>query len=145
MSWNSIGSRTTISAARRRSRSCRARAISSKSRARSPERRFSHDTGSNAISTPTSERSRWCGEPMAGTAATKGMEAIAGSARPLRGEPDDYAELFAQIADARVVLLGEATHGTREFYAERSRITQALIERFGFDAVAVEADWPDAY
>ena len=63
MSWNSIGSRTTRSAVRRRSRSCRARAISSKSRARSPERRFSHDTGSNAISTPTSERSRWCGEP----------------------------------------------------------------------------------
>ena len=82
---------------------------------------------------------------MEGTTATKGIEAIAGSARSLRGEPDDYAELFAQIADARVVLLGEATHGTREFYAERSRITQALIERFGFNAVAVEADWPDAY
>jgi erythromycin esterase-like protein len=43
------------------------------------------------------------------------------------------------------VLLGEASHGTHEFYAERARITQRLIEEKGFCAVAVEADWPDAY
>jgi len=52
--------------------------------------------------------------------------------------------LLARIGDARVVLLGEATHGTSEFYRMRARITRALIERKGFGIVAVEADWPDA-
>jgi protein-L-isoaspartate(D-aspartate) O-methyltransferase len=52
--------------------------------------------------------------------------------------------LLQRIGDARVVLLGEATHGTSEFYRMRARITQALIERNGFNLVAVEADWPDA-
>src|SRR2546421_2392821 len=52
--------------------------------------------------------------------------------------------LLARIGDARVVLLGEATHGPSEFYRMRARITQALIERKGFNIVAVEADWPDA-
>ncbi len=46
---------------------------------------------------------------------------------------------------ARFVLLGEATHGTHEFYRERAEITKRLIVELGFDAVAVEADWPDAY
>jgi protein-L-isoaspartate(D-aspartate) O-methyltransferase len=52
--------------------------------------------------------------------------------------------LMDRIGDARVVLLGEATHGTSEFYLMRARITRALVERKGFDLVAVEADWPDA-
>ena len=52
--------------------------------------------------------------------------------------------LIERIGDARVVLLGEATHGTSEFYRMRARITQELILRRGFTAVAVEADWPDA-
>jgi protein-L-isoaspartate(D-aspartate) O-methyltransferase len=52
--------------------------------------------------------------------------------------------LLERIGDSRVVLLGEATHGTSEFYRMRSRITQALIEQKGFDIVAAEADWPDA-
>ncbi len=52
--------------------------------------------------------------------------------------------LLRRIGDARVVLLGEATHGTSEFYRMRARITQALIEGKGFNLVAVEADWPDA-
>ena len=47
--------------------------------------------------------------------------------------------------DARFVLIGEASHGTHEFYRERARITRRLIEERGFTAVAVEADWPDAY
>ena len=50
-----------------------------------------------------------------------------------------------RIGDARIVLLGEASHGTHEFYVERHRITRRLIEEKGFDLVAVEADWPDAY
>ena len=52
--------------------------------------------------------------------------------------------LLERIGDARVVLLGEATHGTSEFYRMRTRITQQLILRHGFRGVAVEADWPDA-
>jgi protein-L-isoaspartate(D-aspartate) O-methyltransferase len=52
--------------------------------------------------------------------------------------------LLERIGGARVVLLGEATHGTSEFYRMRTRITQELVLRHGFGAVAVEADWPDA-
>ena len=52
--------------------------------------------------------------------------------------------LLERIGEARVVLLGEATHGTSEFYRMRARITQQLVLRHGFRAVAVEADWPDA-
>jgi protein-L-isoaspartate(D-aspartate) O-methyltransferase len=56
----------------------------------------------------------------------------------------DLDPLLERIGEARVVLLGEATHGTSEFYRMRARITQALIERKGFGIMAVEADWPDA-
>ena len=52
--------------------------------------------------------------------------------------------LIDRIGDARLVLLGEATHGTSEFYRMRARITRELIARRGFQFVAVEADWPDA-
>jgi erythromycin esterase-like protein len=64
---------------------------------------------------------------------------------PLTGRADDYDPLIQLIGDARVVLLGEASHGTHEFYRERARITQRLITEQKFNAVAVEADWPDAY
>ena len=59
----------------------------------------------------------------------------------------DTAELgpvVERIGSARVVLLGEASHGTSEFYLMRARITRELVERHGFTIVAVEADWPDA-
>lgn len=59
-------------------------------------------------------------------------------------EGADLDGLLDRIGDARVVLLGEATHGTSEFYAMRARISEQLIMRRGFDFVAVEADWPDA-
>ena len=52
--------------------------------------------------------------------------------------------LLKRIADSRVVLLGESSHGTREFYDMRARITKELIEKKGFNIIAVEADWPDA-
>ena len=65
--------------------------------------------------------------------------------QPLTGSARDYDALLDMVADARVVLLGEASHGTHEFYRERARITRRLIEERGFNAVAVEADWPDAY
>lgn len=54
-----------------------------------------------------------------------------------------FGDAFDRFGDARVVLLGEATHGTHEFYAARARITRRLIERHGFNIVAVEGDWPD--
>lgn len=71
--------------------------------------------------------------------------AIRAAAQPLSGGPGDYDGLLALVGDARFVLLGEATHGTHEFYEERARITQRLVREKGFNAVAVEADWPDAY
>jgi len=55
-----------------------------------------------------------------------------------------FAELFDRYGDARVVLIGEASHGTSDFYRTRAAITRQLIERHGFNIVAVEADWPDA-
>jgi erythromycin esterase-like protein len=59
--------------------------------------------------------------------------------------PDGLAPLVDAIGDSRVVLIGEATHGTAEFYRIRADLTQALIEQKSFNVVAVEADWPDAY
>jgi protein-L-isoaspartate(D-aspartate) O-methyltransferase len=59
-------------------------------------------------------------------------------------EHPDFAVAFDRFASAKVVLLGEATHGTSEFYRARAAITRRLIERHGFSIVAVEADWPDA-
>ena len=67
------------------------------------------------------------------------------SAHPILGLRHDYDGLLDLIGDRRVVLIGEASHGTHEFYRERARITRRLIDEFGFNAVAVEADWPDAY
>ncbi len=56
-----------------------------------------------------------------------------------------FAPLLDRVGDASVVLIGEASHGTHQFYRARAEITQQLIEQKGFNAVAVEADWPDAY
>lgn len=64
---------------------------------------------------------------------------------PLRGAAADYDDLLDFAADRRFVLIGEASHGTHEFYRERARITKRLIDELGFTAVAVEADWPDSY
>ena len=71
--------------------------------------------------------------------------AIREAAYPLRGNRADYDPLLAMVGDARFVLLGEASHGTHEFYHARAEITRRLITEKGFNAVAVEADWPDAY
>jgi erythromycin esterase-like protein len=67
------------------------------------------------------------------------------AAQPLTGLAADYDRLMRMVGDARFVLLGEASHGTHEFYAQRALITQRLIEEKGFTAVAAEADWPDAW
>lgn len=55
-----------------------------------------------------------------------------------------FVERFDRFADARVVLIGEASHGTSEFYRARAAITRRLVEQHGFTVIAVEADWPDA-
>ena len=72
-------------------------------------------------------------------------ELIAESADPLPAIDDpEFAAAFDRFADRRVVMLGEASHGTHEFYAARAEITKRLVERHGFTIVAVEGDWPDA-
>jgi erythromycin esterase-like protein len=73
------------------------------------------------------------------------LEAVRREAHPLTGDHRDYDALLALIGDARIVLLGEASHGTHEFYRERARITKRLIAERGFTALAIEGDWPDAY
>jgi erythromycin esterase-like protein len=64
---------------------------------------------------------------------------------PLAADEYDPEGLFATIPDATVVLIGEATHGTHEFYYARSELTKYLIVKQGFTAVCIEGDWPDAY
>lgn len=70
--------------------------------------------------------------------------AVRALAQRLGDSPSDYDALLALAAGKRFVLLGEATHGTHEFYAMRAAITRRLIVEEGFDAVAIEGDWPDA-
>ena len=65
--------------------------------------------------------------------------------RPLPGVAGDDAELVARLGTMRLALLGEASHGTHEFYAERVALTQRLVREHRFNAVVVEADWPDAW
>jgi erythromycin esterase-like protein len=72
-------------------------------------------------------------------------ELIRRAAEPLPDLDDPaFGAMFDRFGDARVVLLGEASHGTSEFYRARAAISKRLIERHGFNIVAVEADWPDA-
>src|SRR5689334_10367628 len=59
--------------------------------------------------------------------------------------PEDLDPLLERIGDARCVLLGEASHGTSEYYVWRSWVSQRLIEERGFSFIAVEGDWPDCY
>ncbi len=71
-------------------------------------------------------------------------KAIESSAIPIRTE-DDFEQLIQSIKDKRVVMLGEASHGTEEFYQLRSLISKRLIKDYGYKFIAVEGDWPDAY
>jgi len=89
--------------------------------------------------------------PVRGRAAAAPDEAeigrqirAAAEALPPIEQIEAFGAAFDRFAAARVVLLGEATHGTSEFYRARAAITRRLIERHGFGIVAVEADWPDA-
>src|SRR5438067_1391007 len=71
--------------------------------------------------------------------------AIRRAAAPLGREPWDVGRVMDAVGEAAVVLMGEATHGTHEFYEFRAELSKRLIEERGFGAIAVEADWPDAY
>ena len=82
---------------------------------------------------------------MSGISYTRSAESVREAARPLTGAQPDYDSLMELVGDARYVLLGEASHGTHEFYRERAQITKRLIQERRFNAIAVEADWPDAY
>ena len=73
------------------------------------------------------------------------LSTIREAASSLHGHKTDYEPLIDLVGDAQLVLLGEASHGTHEFYNARAEITRRLITEKGFNAVAVEADWPDAY
>jgi erythromycin esterase-like protein len=70
---------------------------------------------------------------------------VARAARPLEGAPHDFDPILQLAEGARYVLLGEASHGTHDFYRVRAEITKRLIRELGFSAVAVEGDWPDAF
>src|SRR5579871_4986130 len=83
--------------------------------------------------------------PQATISTSTLVETVRRAAYPLEGAAADAGPLMDLIGDARFVLLGEASHGTHEFYRERAAITKRLIREKGFTAVAVEADWPDAY
>lgn len=72
-------------------------------------------------------------------------DAVRKSVYQLTGAIADYDPLMNLIGNARFALIGEASHGTHEFYKQRAEITKRLIQEKGFTAVAVEADWPDAY
>src|SRR4051812_18730626 len=79
------------------------------------------------------------------TTAISLVEMIRETAQPMSGATTDYDSLLELIGGARFVLLGEASHGTHEFYRARADITKRLINEKGFTAITVEADWPDAY
>jgi protein-L-isoaspartate(D-aspartate) O-methyltransferase len=73
------------------------------------------------------------------------VDAIGASVEPFRSiDFVDLKPLLARIGDARIVLIGEATHGTSEFYEMRAQISRGLITEKGFNFVAIEGDWPDA-
>lgn len=73
------------------------------------------------------------------------VDFLRGAMKPLADSSPEYDTLLAAIGDAHLVLLGETSHGTYEFYTHRAEITKRLIQQRGFLAVAVEADWPDAH
>ncbi len=86
--------------------------------------------------------------PQTSSPAPRTVEIVTGLQKhlqPLWGQPNDYDRLLKAMGPARFILLGEASHGTHEFYRERCEITQRLILEAGVRAVAVEADWPDAW
>lgn len=73
------------------------------------------------------------------------IDTLTTAAEPISQDHNKFTSLLEKIGDARFVLIGEATHGTHEFYQARAEITRELIRNKGFMAIAIEGDWPDAY
>lgn len=82
---------------------------------------------------------------MSGQVIEKLVSVITDAAMPLAHNDNKYDALLDKIGDARFVLMGEATHGTQEFYQARIEISKQLIEKKNFMAIAIEGDWPDVY
>lgn len=83
--------------------------------------------------------------PVTFSMAAQLQQLIAGAARPLPEISDpSFGAQFDSFAGPKVVLLGDGSHGTSEFYSARAEITKRLIDKHGYNMVAVEADWPDA-
>ena len=73
------------------------------------------------------------------------LDMLLHAALPLTGSPADFDALIERAVNRSFVLIGEASHGTHEFYRVRAELTKRLIREHGFSAVAIEGDWPDAY
>lgn len=102
-----------------------------------------------AIAGPEEDAGQLITAPTAPMGKEKDIPGIAKLVRETCERIDDIDNvnldsLLERIADSKVVLIGEATHGTHEFYRMRARITKELIKHKGFRVVGVEADWPDA-
>lgn len=76
--------------------------------------------------------------------SVEALRQIQETAYPLSGAPGEYEALLQEIGQARFVLMGEASHGTHEFYKARAELTKRLVVEKGFTVIAWEADWPDA-
>src|SRR5699024_7867279 len=73
------------------------------------------------------------------------VDRLSSVVQPITGNMADFDTLLDDIGESQLVLIGEGSHGTDDFYQVRADITRRLIEERGFDAVAAEADWPDAF
>lgn len=76
------------------------------------------------------------------------IEKVSDLARPLEGDAGDWDPIIDRIRERdglQIVLLGESTHGTHQFYDQRARLSQRLIKECGFQAICIEGDWPDSY
>jgi protein-L-isoaspartate(D-aspartate) O-methyltransferase len=108
--------------------------------------RFVPLIGAQGWQEPETEETEWTGTPARMNSRPEAVvQLMREAAEPVPSVAEaDLGPLLERIGDARVVLVGEASHGTSEFYHMRARLTQALIEHKGFTIVAAEADWPDA-
>jgi len=119
---------------------------------RASETEYRHEQLTDVRFVPLIGEQAWSEDPPRIVPATQPFRGSAGVSTLVREVAEPIADiestsidaLLDRIGDARLVLLGEATHGTSEFYRMRARITRELVSRRGFQFVAVEADWPDA-
>lgn len=115
-------------------------------RVRRTEEGFTHEALEQVRFVPLIGKGGWSDANGSEASAPQTLpEQIGDAAEPIPSIPDANLDgLLERIGNARVVLLGEASHGTAEFYEMRAEISKALIEKKGFKIIAVEADWPDA-